>query len=489
MFFKRYAVVFLLLVVSVFFFSVVDAHGDEEHSELPSKVNVCHSLSEAEKNSCYVALCEDGVSRECTEDIMRAAVIGSGPKFALAVLTDLSLSPAFASADTLSADMYTLAREIGMQTAWQYGTSGEIFSRCGKDFHYGCYYGFFEAVVGDGDFLKPLVDSEIPTFVEGAESICHSLPNLDQKMCYHKMGHMFLKHSWYTLPPALSVCDSLPVHQEHCWDGVFMENVNHFFFSNGTGGSFSEEDPFAPCTNIADIYREKCYKNHGRYLLEFFEGSPAHSVADICLDVGKYAEVCQHSVMDAIDGTEHHHEHGEESTEEVAKEKELSWFQRLINFILSLFGGGDDDDTKDKHDESMMHSDSMMPMQGAATDPNPISDIEEKIGTASTGVEHRIVYRDNVYIPDTLQIAVGDTVTWVNESSVFWPASDLHPTHKKYPGSNITKCGTPERKTLFDACEAMGPEAEYSFIFHEVGEWEFHDHINPRAKGTITVTK
>ena len=80
-----------------------------------------------------------------------------------------------------------------------------------------------------------------------------------------------------------------------------------------------------------------------------------------------------------------------------------------------------------------------------------------------------IVYRDNTYVPDSVQISTGDTVTWVNESSVFWPASDLHPTHKNYPGSNITKCGTPERITLFDACKAMGPGifAEYSFTLNK----------------------
>ena len=72
---------------------------------------------------------------------------------------------------------------------------------------------------------------------------------------------------------------------------------------------------------------------------------------------------------------------------------------------------------------------------------------------------------------------------------MFWPASNLHPTHTVYPGSNITKCDTSDRTRLFDACEAMGPDARYSFIFTEVGEWRFHDHINPQATGTIIVSQ
>ena len=104
-----------------------------------------------------------------------------------------------------------------------------------------------------------------------------------------------------------------------------------------------------------------------------------------------------------------------------------------------------------------------------------------------TTQEATIRYIDGEYIPDTVHISVGGSVTWINESQVFWPASNLHPTHRAYPGSDISKCNTEERESLFDACEAKGTNETYTFKFNEPGQWRFHDHINPQATGTVVV--
>ena len=98
-----------------------------------------------------------------------------------------------------------------------------------------------------------------------------------------------------------------------------------------------------------------------------------------------------------------------------------------------------------------------------------------------------IRYIDGEYIPDTVHISLGGSVTWINESQVFWPASNLHPTHRAYPGSDISKCNTEEKESLFDACEAKGTNETYTFKFNEPGQWRFHDHINPQATGTVVV--
>ena len=100
-----------------------------------------------------------------------------------------------------------------------------------------------------------------------------------------------------------------------------------------------------------------------------------------------------------------------------------------------------------------------------------------------------IFYRDGQYVPNEVRISPGQTVLWRNEDQVFWPASNLHPTHREYPGSGMTKCDTDERLLIFDACEAMGPDTAYSFQFNEVGEWKFHDHINPKATGAVIVSR
>lgn len=90
--------------------------------------------------------------------------------------------------------------------------------------------------------------------------------------------------------------------------------------------------------------------------------------------------------------------------------------------------------------------------------------------------------------PKTITVKVGDTVTFVNkDSSKHWPASDLHPVHMTYPGSDIKKCGTTEATTIFDACKGMTQSEEYSFTFDKIGRWPFHDHLKPSFAGVVVV--
>lgn len=78
--------------------------------------------------------------------------------------------------------------------------------------------------------------------------------------------------------------------------------------------------------------------------------------------------------------------------------------------------------------------------------------------------------------PSEVTISAGETVTWINETSDhFWPASDVHPTH--------------ELLSSFDARKPLSPEQSYSYTFTEVGEWSFHDHLNPQAIGVVHVLK
>lgn len=86
------------------------------------------------------------------------------------------------------------------------------------------------------------------------------------------------------------------------------------------------------------------------------------------------------------------------------------------------------------------------------------------------------------YNPSTLTIKSGETVTWANkDSSAHWIASAQHPTHKVYPGSDIAKCGTPDQKDIFDACNGVGPGDSWSFTFNQKGSWNYHDHLNVKA--------
>lgn len=107
------------------------------------------------------------------------------------------------------------------------------------------------------------------------------------------------------------------------------------------------------------------------------------------------------------------------------------------------------------------------------------------------GTEVVIVFKDGRYTPADVTIKQGEVVVFVNEDDIsFWPATNLHPTHTGYPGSDIVKCGSEAGAgEIFDACEPLPPGSEYGFVFNEAGEWPYHDHLRPSAGGTITVVE
>ena len=86
------------------------------------------------------------------------------------------------------------------------------------------------------------------------------------------------------------------------------------------------------------------------------------------------------------------------------------------------------------------------------------------------------------FVPRVLEIRKGDTVKFVNNNSqARWPASAAHPTHTVYP--------EPEGciGSKFDACAGISQGESFSFTFNEVGNWNYHDHLDPSATGTIKV--
>ena len=107
---------------------------------------------------------------------------------------------------------------------------------------------------------------------------------------------------------------------------------------------------------------------------------------------------------------------------------------------------------------------------------------------ATAGKQFTIVYSDDGFTPSSITVSQSDIVKFVNQSSrSFWPASVVHPTHTIYPGSSISKCDSAESDQLFDACRVLAPGEDYSFIFIEVGNWGYHNHLRPSSGGLITV--
>ena len=86
---------------------------------------------------------------------------------------------------------------------------------------------------------------------------------------------------------------------------------------------------------------------------------------------------------------------------------------------------------------------------------------------------YTIQLRENGFSPQELTIQKGDTVKFVSESRIFWPASNLHPSHAIY--------------SEFDPKEPIETEESWSFRFNKPGEWKYHDHLAPYFTGTIIV--
>lgn len=117
---------------------------------------------------------------------------------------------------------------------------------------------------------------------------------------------------------------------------------------------------------------------------------------------------------------------------------------------------------------------SQQPEQPAAAAPDQVA------GAVS---EKTIEIDDGSFRPKTLEIKKGTKVTWINRSGreSVWPASADHPTHDIYPekGGCIG--------SAFDACRGLQSGEQYSFIFQEIGRWNYHDHLHVGRTGTIIV--
>ena len=97
----------------------------------------------------------------------------------------------------------------------------------------------------------------------------------------------------------------------------------------------------------------------------------------------------------------------------------------------------------------------------------------EQVATAG-GSTVKVRYEELAFVPSTVTVKPGDTVVWTNEGDdLMWPASDVHPTHQEYTG--------------FDSRRPIALGASWSFTFEREGVWGYHNHMAPRALGTVIV--
>lgn len=123
-------------------------------------------------------------------------------------------------------------------------------------------------------------------------------------------------------------------------------------------------------------------------------------------------------------------------------------------------------------------------MKGQSTSPStpsvetqttPSIEAASPEASASTMIseENMVTLSADGYSPATLNIKVGDKVTWVNKSGVAATVnSDPHPTHTAYPPLNLGNFANGDMISL---------------TFDKVGTYGYHNHLNPTQKGTIIV--
>jgi plastocyanin len=105
-----------------------------------------------------------------------------------------------------------------------------------------------------------------------------------------------------------------------------------------------------------------------------------------------------------------------------------------------------------------------------------------------TPAPNEILMSSSGFTPATLTTQIGETITFkAFDDSNRWPASDIHPSHINYPGSNINKCFTIEQNDIFDSCGGLLKGSTFKFTFTEPGTWKYHDHLQPSKKGMIIV--
>lgn len=122
---------------------------------------------------------------------------------------------------------------------------------------------------------------------------------------------------------------------------------------------------------------------------------------------------------------------------------------------------------------------------GGYSTTTPTGEIAGSNDSNEQSSENTIVMTSSGFSPSSLEISVDDTITFVSEEGVHWPASAVHPTHTVYPGSDINKCGSGEE--IFDSCRGLSAGESFSFTFNEAGTWAYHDHLNPSIFGRIIV--
>lgn len=141
---------------------------------------------------------------------------------------------------------------------------------CDGDFGFGCYHSFFGLAIAE---RGPAVAREL-------DEACFQKFGRLGTGCPHGIGHGLM---WYfgdeKLEEALASCDGMHYTEPigGCTSGVFMEYNDHTMSAASStiaSRSFDPDDPYAPCTQVAEKYQQACYFEQAAWWYRSLKNSP-----------------------------------------------------------------------------------------------------------------------------------------------------------------------------------------------------------------------
>ncbi|XKT74463.1 MAG: hypothetical protein ACJKTH_03850 [Patescibacteria group bacterium UBA2163] len=161
---------------------------------------------------------------------------------------------------------------------------------CDASFSFGCFHGFFGRAISEEGVS---VISELDTQCVNAYSVLGT-------GCQHGIGHGIMEYVGYeSVSKALELCAKTTQVTQllGCTSGVFMEYNTPLVV--GPDGEipkpreFNKNDPYTPCTEVDEVFRESCYFELGQWFLRMLNNNIQQQKA-VCGDIASsiYRERC-----------------------------------------------------------------------------------------------------------------------------------------------------------------------------------------------------
>lgn len=238
--------------------------------------------------------------RECYEADLAPIAASRGPKFALAVLTQLTTLD-----EQVRVAAHSYAHAIGVAAYDAHHDLVRTFPDCDVIYQSGCYHGVIQAYfMHSGSSDSATVRAACAPWAQ--ENVYGWL----RFQCSHGLGHGLTMLVDHDLPEALLKCDYLTDDwdRDSCYGGAFMENIvdttqpkhdmgmSHAMVMHDMARpKFKQLDKTNvayPCSILAERYQTSCWTNQAS-IIEYIVGyDPARTAKGCDLAPARYIHWC-----------------------------------------------------------------------------------------------------------------------------------------------------------------------------------------------------